>query len=132
MQALCTYQVDKMVASGAYNPDGLGSRLWESYQSTSGINNSLSAPLWATGGSDRFMVRGTGAALVDAGEKCPATTSGVAVKFVLLEASEYNAMASHTQVVSPEDVAALIGPVMLVWSVAWLCKRAIRVLIPNA
>lgn len=63
---------------------------------------------------------------VEVGAAC-----GSSANWVAMSRTDYDALRSHTSGVTTGDVALLTTAVMLVWAVAWLSKRAVRVLIPN-
>lgn len=51
---------------------------------------------------------------------------------VVLEMADYNTLRAQMDGVTNTDVALLVPAIALTWAVAWLCKRAVRILIPHA
>ena len=64
---------------------------------------------------------------VELGVYCPKDTTAM----VVLTPGDYETLIAPPSVTTA-DVALLASAIMLVWAVAWLTKRAVRVLIPNA
>jgi hypothetical protein len=81
-----------------------------------------------TGGLYIARIWKTGNAQVALGEEC----TSVGHTGVFMTAADYDLLRSHMSGVTTSDVALLTSAVMLVWAVAWLCKRAVRILIPYA
>lgn len=69
------------------------------------------------------------------GNECAGVWNGTATvpaTLVTLSTADYDILRSHMSGVTTSDVALLTSAVMLIWAIAWLWKRAVRVLIPNA
>ena len=119
--AACITAHAKMTQADAYNWTSSGGGLvYGQFSVHVGDVSSVPAP-----GNHRYVF--VSSSLSDVGNACAAGTT-----HVLMQVSDHEALRSHVSAVTTENVAQVIAGMCLVWAVAWLTKRAIRVLIPNA
>jgi hypothetical protein len=94
---VCTYAIgaSTTVETRAGTASGVpDARSWETFQATAGVYTTVAS----LDASSRYLVRTLGGVMVEPGTACPATVSGLATGWVLMNVSDYTSMTNGAAV----------------------------------